>query len=238
MNSIDIIRSLERMQKTVFSINDLSKIIKKSKDYSALISYRLKRSGSIREIEKNKYVLKDKNVYCVATNIVYPSYISFLTAFAYYDLTTQIPKQIQIITLKSKKKIEFDNYSIRFIKFKLNRFFGYKREKISSGFVFVSELEKAIVDALFLPRYCPIDETYNALNESIKDINVEKLIEYGLKMKSNVLLKRLGYLLEKNDIDIYNRLKNRLNNKYDLLDVLPSKGEKNKKWKLIINRRL
>lgn len=237
MKNIEIIKLLENTQKTVFGVNDISKIIKKPREYSSLVLHRLKKKGFLVEIENNKYFLKETNPYVVFSNLVYPSYISFLTALNHYNLTTQIPKQIHIVCLKSKKEIKFDNYLLKFIKFKTNRFFGYKREKTVRGFIFVAEIEKAIIDSLFLPKYCPIDETFSAINQ-IESMNIEKLINYALKMKSGVVLKRLGCLLEKKKIDIYDKLKNKINKKYDFLDATPKNGKKNKKWKLIINRSL
>lgn len=236
MKTFDILQILENTQKAVFTINDIAKIIKKPEKYSALVLYRLKKKGMLIKIEKNKYCLKDRNPYVIFSNIYYPSYISFLAAFSYYNLTSQIPKKVEIVSQKSRKEIKFDNYSLKFIKFSKKRFFGYKREKVSDGFIFIAEIEKAIIDALFLPRYCPIDETYNALNEA--EINIEKLLEYSLKMKSKVVLKRLGYLLEFKKIDIYERLKDKINKKYDFLDNGVKKGERNKKWRLIINKRI
>jgi predicted transcriptional regulator of viral defense system len=98
----------------------------------------------------------------------------------------------------------------------------------------VAEKEKLIVDSLFLPRYCPVDEIYNAMGD--EKLSIDTLVEYGIRMDSVVTLKRLGYLLEKKGIDVYERLKLRLNRKYDLLNpLLPKKGEKNVKWRLIIN---
>lgn len=238
MKTIEIIKVLESMNKKIFTINDISKIIKKSKKYTSLFVYRLKKKGLILEIEKKKYILKNTSNYTVFSNIIYPSYISFLTALGYYNLTSQIPKKIYIVSLKSKKEIRFENYSIKFIKFRPKIFFGYKREKTSDGLIFIAEIEKAIIDSLFLPKYCSIDETYKALSESIGIIDLEKLIEYSLKMESGVVIKRLGFLLEKNGIDIFNKVNKIINNKYDPLDTISKKGIKNKKWKLIINRNL
>ena len=238
MKTIEAIKTLEKMQKPVFNVNDMAKIMQKSKNYSSLFLHRLKKKGLVLEIEKNKYIIREESPYLIFSNIVYPSYLSFLTAFSYYNLTTQIPKKIQIITLKSKKEISFENYTAKFIKFKTSRFFGYNREKTPHGFIFIAELEKAIIDSLYLPKYCPIDETYKILSETINSIDIKKLIDYALKMKSKVVLKRLGYLLEKNNINIYKKIKNNLDKKYDILDIISKKGKKNKKWKLIINREL
>jgi len=91
-----------------------------------------------------------------------------------------------------------------------------------------------ILDSLLLPQYCPIDETIRALDD--KDLNIDILSEYGIRMDSIVILKRLGFLLESKGIDVSDKLEYKLNTKYDLLNpFLPGKGEKNRKWKLIIN---
>ena len=241
MKTLEIIKFLESSQKTIFNARDFAKIIKKPINYSTLVLYRLKKGGFIVKIEKDKYALKDTAAYILFSNVLYPSYISFLTALNYHNLTTQIPKKVQIIGLKSKKQISLDNYLIQFVKFKPSKFFGYKREKTPQGFIFIAEIEKAIIDSLYLPKYCPIDEVYNALNEGLvspKIIDINKLIDYALRMKSKVVLKRLGYLLELKNIDCYKEFKDKINEKYDVLDMISKKGERNKKWKLIINREL
>lgn len=237
MQTLEIIKLLEKTKKGVFSINDITRIIRKSKEYSWLVLHRLNKKDLITKIEKNKYALKETNDYIIFSNIVYPSYISFLTALSYYNLTTQIPKQIQIVSLKSKKEIRFNGYVLKFIKFKSDKFFGYKREKLSNGFVFIAEPEKAIIDSLCLPKYCSIDEIYNALL-SYNGLNIEKLIKYALKMKNIVVLKRLGFLLEKKGIDIHDKIKKKINKKYDSLSGENRKGALNKKWKLIVNESL
>ncbi len=237
MKTIEMVDIMKRMHKSVFSVKDVAKILNKTSKYSSLILFRLKKRGMILEVEKGKYTLKETNPYAVFSNLTYPCYISFLTAFSYYNMITQIPKKIQIVCLKSKKKINFDGYDLKFIKMKQNRFFGYKREKVVQGFIFIGEIEKVIIDSLFLPKYCPIDNIYEVLKE-MENINTEKLIDYALRMKKNIILKRLGYLLERLNIDIYDKVKNNINYKYDFLDIISKKGEKNRKWRLIINREL
>ena len=119
---------------------------------------------------------------------------------------------------------------------KLKKTFGYNREKMINGYAFVGEIEKIIVDSLFLPKYCPIVETIQAI-DSTQDI--KKLIDYALKMDSIVVLKRMGYLLELHDIDVYKKVKNHLNKRYDLLNPqLPPTGKNNNKWKLKINEEI
>jgi predicted transcriptional regulator of viral defense system len=68
------------------------------------------------------------------------------------------------------------------------------------------------------------------------DIDIEKLLDYALKMDSIVTLKRVGYLLELNGIDVYEKIKSHINERYDLLNpLLPPGGESNRKWGIKVN---
>ena len=234
MNILKFIETLGKFSKPIFTVNDASMILGKDKVYTRLYLHRLKSKGVIVAVERNKYTLIDTHPYSIATNLVFPSYISFLTALHYYGMTTQIPGTIYIVSTHSKKNLDFGGYSISFIKLKKERFFGYKREKFQNKFIFIAEKEKMIIDSLLLPQYCPVDEIRRAIED--KNLKIDTLVEYGIRMDSAVTLKRLGFLLESKGIDVYDQLKNRLNLKYDPLNpFLPEKGEKNGKWRLIIN---
>jgi len=234
MNLLEFIKALEKFEKPVFTVNDMARIIGADKDYARVYLHRLTAKNVIETVERNKYTLADNHPYVTASNLIFPSYISFLTALHYYGATTQIPGSIYIASPISKKSFNFKGYSVEFVKLKKERFFGYIREKFQGKFIFVAEKEKLIVDSLFLPRYCPVDETFKALED--KELNIDTLIEYGLRMDSIVTLKRLGCLLEIKGIDVYDRLRYKLNRKYDPLNpFLSKKGDKNSKWRLIMN---
>lgn len=234
MKLLEFINALEKFEKPIFTVNDMARIIGADKDYTRVYLHRIETKGIIEAVERNKYTLAGNHPYVTATNIIFPSYMSFLTALHYYGATTQIPGSIYIASIRSKKSLNLSGYSVEFVKLKKERFFGYRREKFQGKFVFVAEKEKLIVDSLFLPRYCPVDETFKALED--KELKIDTLIEYGLKMDSIVTLKRLGCLLELIGIDIYDGLRYKLNRKYDLLNpFLAKKGDKNSKWRLIMN---
>ncbi len=234
MNLLKFVKTLENLEKPVFTVNDVARILGTNREYARLYLHRLKAKGVMEAVERNKYALADTHPYVTATNLAFPSYMSFLTALHYYGATTQIPGIIYIAATRSKKSLALKGYTVDFIKLKKERFFGYTREKFQDRFIFVAEKEKMIIDSLLLPQYCPIDETFKSLDD--KELKTETLIEYGLRMDSIVTLKRLGFLLEIKGIDIHDRLKSMLNMKYDLLNpFLSKKGDKNSKWRLIIN---
>lgn len=233
MNSRDFLKQISQLQKSVLTTNDLAKITGYDKNYLKVYLFRLKQKSLIIEVERGKYVIS-QHAFITASNLVFPSYISFFSAFSYYQLTTQMPTTIYVVASASKRSIMLENYKIVFVKLPLSKIFGYHKERFMGKEVFVSEKEKAIIDSLYLPEYCPVDETYAALEA---DLNLNKLISYALKMNSLVLLKRLGYLLDLRGVDIHNMIRKKLNTRYDLLNpALGRKGyKKSIKWKLIIN---
>jgi predicted transcriptional regulator of viral defense system len=234
MKLIDILRKLENSKKSVFTLSDIVKILNKDENYAKLLMNRLKSKGFILSLERGKYVLPNQNPFTIASSIVFPSYISFISAYSFYNLTTQIPRMIFVVSLKQRKSLNYEGVEIKFVKFPLKRFFGFKREIFHSKLIFVAEVEKAILDSLFLPNYASISETFFALKEA--EINLEKLISYAEKFQSKVVIKRLGYLLEKIGLDCYEKFKEKISKNYELLNPFkPSNGEKNEKWKIIVN---
>jgi len=233
MKAIDFLNRIRDLPKTVLTIKEIAKIIQKSLPYTRLFLHRLKSKGYIIEIESGKYTL-NSDLQEAASEIVTPSYISFLSAYAIYGMTTQILVKTHIVTMKSKKQITTDILKIKFITFPKKRFFGYTKQRFREKYIFIADREKAIVDSLYLPDYCPIGESAFALQS--KELDIKKLVHYAMRMNSIVTLKRLGYLLDIQGIDIYQKVKRKLNVRYDLLNPFLQRSKKNsKKWKLNIN---
>lgn len=233
MKAINFLNHVRESSKTVLTLKEAAKIIQKPLLYTRLYLYRLKSKGYIQEIEPGKYTLSVDSLE-VAAEIVSPSYISFLSAYAIYGFTTQILIQTQIVTLKPKRQIKNQTVNFKFITFPPKRFFGYSQQRFREKYIYIAEKEKAIVDSLYLPEYCPIDESTRALQD--KTLDIKKLICYARRMDSIVTLKRLGYLLEQQGIDIHSKIKSKLNQRYDLLNpFLPRSKQNSQKWKLNLN---
>ncbi|UCE74051.1 MAG: hypothetical protein JSV56_13695 [Methanomassiliicoccales archaeon] len=232
MRDIEFLGLVRNSKLAVFTPKDISRLIRRSPDYVYTYLNRLIRRNLISRIEQGKYSLPGTPIESVATNLLFPSYISFLSAFYYHKITVQIPRELTIVSIRSKKPIEYQGYIIKFVKFQPEKVFGYERNK--NGYVwYLGSVEKSLTDSLYLPENCSISDSLIAIK---KGINSNKLIEYGIKMGSIVTLKRIGYLLDSVGIDVYDILNPHLNGKYDPLDpILPKNGEKDKKWKLVIN---
>lgn len=229
MKTINLIKILQNYP--LFKENDVAKIVNKNPEYIKTLLYRLKEQKMIHRIERGKYTCYD-DVFLFASYIYVPSYISLWTAIRYYNLTEQLPKTIFIMVPKSRKSLKFQDILIEFIKTKY--FFGFKKERYRDFDIFIAEPEKAVIDSL-ISKKIPLDEIEKAIKTKQMDIN--KLLNYAIKTKNKSLIKRLGFVLEQNNIKC-ERLKRFVDANYISLDLMLSKqGKKNKKWRIIDNRR-
>jgi len=224
----------------LITAGDTIKITHYHKAYAYTYLNRLATRGELVRVEKGKYALPGTPPSVIASNLIHPSYISLLFGLYLHHRTTQIPTVIDIISPVSKKQIDYNGYSISFVKIPPGRMFGYSSERAGENWMMsLGDLEKVIIDCLYLPGHCPLQETYSAIEEGV---NVAKLIDFGGRMSSCVTLKRLGYLLDSLGIDIYRDISDLINYKLDPLDpTAPSDGRevlRNRKWHLLINTNL
>lgn len=234
MKKFNLIKNLEKYP--VFGLKAVKELIEKDSHYAKLVLYRLKKDELIFEIEKNKYTT-NKDSLIIASNIIWPCYISGWSALRYYNLTEQLPQVISVITTRTRKKreISFNNTKILFIKIKPKYFFGYKKEVYQNFNIFIAEKEKALLDSALFKKVS-FSEIYNIIKDNINDINIDLLVHYSIKIKNKALIKRIGFLLDKLHKDKYTRLRKFIDYKYVPLDyTLKSKGKKDKKWKVIDN---
>src|SRR3989344_8270907 len=233
MKKLELLRELNKS--SVFNLKKVKEIMNTNNDYAKLVIHRLKKDKLIFEIERNKYTIQ-KDLFIIASNIIWPSYISCWPALRYYNLTEQLPDNFFIITTKAKKKreIEFDNIKIIFIKTAPKYFFGYKKERYGNFDIFIADREKAIIDSILFKKIS-ISEIYDSIKNNKEEINFDLLINYLIKVKNKTLIKRFGFLLDKLGIDTQ-KLKKLIDSKYVSLEYfVKTKGEKNKKWKVVEN---
>lgn len=205
----------------VFSLSDLNQIID-NRDYAKKFLKKMCKEGKIRKIRKNSYTFH-RNDFIIGTFLVKPSYISSVSALSYHKLITQIPSEVFCATLKKSEDIGKINF------FHTDYFFGYKEENYENFKILIAEPEKAIIDSFSI---VPV----SIFEEAIEEINIDKMIGHLKKIRKSSIIKRVGYLMGKNGLDIYEDVKGMINYKYIILDpLLKNKGKKNKKWGIIDN---
>ena len=226
MKAIELLKKLE--EKPVFRLHDIQRIELCSRQYAILVLNRLAKRGLIKRVAENTYTTKhDINV--IASNVTYPSYISFWYASYYMGYTEQIVNTVQVATTARRKSINFERYDIKFIP--LEYFFGYRKIRTDEGDIFLAENEKLLIDALLRPKECGNFDEIEKMFENSK-ISEEKMIDYLKKIGVQTLIKRACFLLEKiKNIDLSREFK--LDKNYVILNPFSAKITKvNSKWRL------
>jgi len=179
----------------VFGINDAIKVLNASRGYAKLFVLRCIKKGIVGRVERGVYYLKGyANEYAIASNIIKPSYVSLVSALAYYGLTTQIPRVVYVVSPKRHRVIRnVEGYDIIFKHAKKELMFGYHKEL--NGNIFIADPEKAIVDIYYFRDLNDLDE--DAL-KSPPRISISKLIAYAKQSRNKYVVKKVAELLRMN----------------------------------------
>ncbi len=229
MKTIEFLDMLGQLDTRVFTFNEACRVLGGSRSYCKTFLSRVMARGFIFPVEKGKYHLKNADEFEIASNVIHPSYVSFLSALQFHGKTTQLPVTLQVACLKQKKPVNAARYTITFISIAREKFFGFARHENA----FIADPEKAIIDGLYLPRHLSIDDARIAVEAGV---STSLLVEYATRFASPVVAKRVGHLLDAAGIDVFPELKPFISAKYDLLDpLLPSAGKKDPKWHLVVN---
>ena len=222
--------NLRRNGVLIFRIKDICLLLKINKIKAYNIVKALKIKGVLKKIGKGFLAVKGGDEFVMATTINHPSYISFWTALNYYGFSDQTPNKLFLVTTKYTKPIN----NFKYVTLSKDKFFGYTK----IGDLVIAEKEKAIIDSLLFPKYSGgIKEVSKSLQVALKELDYEKLISYAFKIKSKVVLRRLGFILESLNCKKYlNKIKGNIGKGYELLDPsLKRRNNLNKEWLLDIN---
>lgn len=159
----------------VFSVKDIEKI-----DFS-FHKQRLsewQEMGYIEKVRQSFYIFSDlpsneQTLFLIANNIYHPSYISLEMAFSLYHL---IPESVYTITsVTSRKTNNFQtsrgNFSYRHIK--PNLMFGYELREYGKHRFAVAEIEKAVLDYLYLNPHIQDAKDFDGLRLNISEFKAQ-----------------------------------------------------------------
>ncbi|MGI0087148.1 MAG: type IV toxin-antitoxin system AbiEi family antitoxin domain-containing protein [Nitrosotalea sp.] len=241
---------LEEKGMSVFTFSDAKKILGSTDSGTWNVLEGLKKKKRVQQIEKGKYLLVParagvqgywaEEAWVVVAHLIDVYYVGFWTAMNYWAMTEQIPRTVFVVTTKRKRDLEFGGQKFKFVTLSQKKFFGYVQERRGSTKFNISGREKTIVDGLMHPQYCGgISEVTKAMWNSNKKVDWSKVLEMSRKVKTSVVLRRLGYLLSLLEIqkNTVNEIKKESFGGYQFLDPTGDKArlDYSKEFGLILN---
>lgn len=139
-------------------------------------------------LNKNQDQLSPKDLFDLSGKIQEPSYISFMSALAYYRLTSINPGFIEAVNTMRTSDSRFKSNYFKYHKFPEELFFGFRT--VDRRFK-IAEPEKALLDLLYmttLGRYFANLRTIN-----LENLSYRRLLHYSKRYpkRTQVLLLRL-----------------------------------------------
>ncbi len=154
MLSKNIARLQELSRKPYFTLGDVAQNFSLQLTSARVLCSRYVRQGLLVRFKNNIYTtawrwegLTRQDLFKIANVLQVPSYISLMTALAYYDVTTQAQNNYQeSVCLKRSVAYNVREAVFSYVKLQ-NRFYG---DFIKKDGVFIATKEKAFLDAAYL----------------------------------------------------------------------------------------
>ena len=186
-------------------------------DYVLEALHHLRRNDWIVPLRRGLYALSSPvpgvaavHEFEVAMALVQPAAISHWSALSYHSLTEQIPRHVFALTttdvsVPRKRTSESaeggGGYPVngtvyRFVQVRPERFFGAERIWVGDARVWITDLERTLLDGLAMPQHCGgFGEVIHAFGEAMPQLDFEGIAEYAQRLGLAVA-KRAGWVLE------------------------------------------
>ncbi len=182
MTTIELIKKLQSLDKEYFTVADMQKITGLARASLKVALSRWAKRGILTRVKRGVYQLSvsPMDVLKVASQLYYPSYLSFESALSRYGILSQIPYTQTFATTKRGKKMILWDTEVEFRQLQKELFFGYKME---DG-IYIAEPEKALLDQLYM-----VGRGKGGLNIEeldLTEIDLKLLKEYAERFPSYV----------------------------------------------------
>jgi len=170
-------------QKFYFSSQDVADALGIKPESARVFCSRYAAKGIFIRLKNNFYSFDEswsrfsKEEFFRCANVIQvPSYISFLSALSYYEVTTQLQRNFfESASLKRSIHKEIKNTTFTFYKLKKTLYFGF----IKKDNFFIATKEKAFLDAAYLCSFGKYKLDFNALDYGkLDNFELKKLAKH------------------------------------------------------------
>jgi predicted transcriptional regulator of viral defense system len=187
---------LDKLKKKLyFTSADVGDIWGISLASAQVLCSRYVKQGIFLRLKNNFYVLDNvwenlsrEDIFKLANFLQVPSYISFMSALSFYELTTQVQSGFyESASLKRSASFECKGSKFNFYKLKPEYYFGFEKRE---G-VFIAQKEKALVDAVYLYSFGKYKLDFSSVDFGAFDKKALSKISRVLSKKTRNLLEKL-----------------------------------------------
>jgi predicted transcriptional regulator of viral defense system len=192
------VSDLRKIQKLYFGYEELARVLGISMASARVAASRYVKMNVLLRIRRNLYVLREiweratqEEKFVLANLGEAPSYISLMTALAYYDATTQLQRDFfESVSVLRTKTISIGGSIFRYSKISEDLYFGF--EKIND--FFIARPEKALVDAIYLMSYGRYALDLTSVDTEKLDASVIEKIARRFPKRTLTKLESYGYV--------------------------------------------
>ena len=189
MNYSDLKKLKERLY---FTVEDAQDVFGIKPGSARVLCTRYTQKGIFVRLKKNLYVLDEKwgnytreDFYRISNVLQVPSYISFMSALSFYEVTTQVQRDFfENASLKRSVRFDIKGTAFNFYKLKKEYYFDFIRDND----IFIATKEKAFVDSIYLFSFGKYKIDLSSLDlDKLDKKRIAKIIKaYPLKTKKIV----------------------------------------------------
>ncbi len=180
----------------IFSIKDIEKI---DLSFHKQRLSEWQKKGYVNKIRQGFYTFSDlkiteKTLFVIANRIYEPSYVSLEMALSIHNLIPEAVYGITSVTSRNTKNIKTPASDFIYRHIQPNLMFGYELWKYEGHYYQIAEIEKALLDYLYLNPKISDDESFEGVRFNVAEIrekiNIKKFNKYLEAFDSKSLIHR------------------------------------------------
>src|SRR3989304_2906487 len=147
MKGIELLKTLQKINKPFYTIADLEKITSLPRDSLYVALRRWEGGGIVERVAQGIYVPMGSNISLenVAAQLYIPNYLAFESALAKYGVLNLIPYPLPFATTRKTRKYALRKQEIEFRQISAELFFGFE---MKNG-MYIALPEKAFLDEVY-----------------------------------------------------------------------------------------